>query len=130
MPVDLKRVKEIFLAAVEKPGSAERQAFLQEACGADEELRRQVEALLRQHEQASGFLESPPPGLGETVDSDPAAAAVRTGPPAAGPEAVGSRLGPYKLLQPLGEGGMGTVYLAEQTEPVQRRVALKIIKAG
>src|SRR6266478_2930861 len=57
MPADLKRVKEIFLAAVEKPGSAERQAFLQEACGADEELRRQVEALLRQHEQASGFLD-------------------------------------------------------------------------
>ena len=74
MPVDLKRVKEIFLAAVEKPGSAERQAFLQEACGADEELRRQVEALLRQHEQVSGFLESPPPGMLQTADTGECAA--------------------------------------------------------
>src|SRR5438552_2225323 len=128
MPADLQRVKEIFLAALEKPDPAQRQAFLREACGPDEELRRQVEALLGQHEQASGFLESPPAGLEQTVKSDRGEAAPPG--PAAGAEAVGSRIGPYKLLQKLGEGGMGTVYLAEQQEPVQRRVALKVIKAG
>src|SRR5436305_12484337 len=135
MPADLKRVKEIFLAAVEKPGSAERQALLQKACGADEELRRQVEALLRQHEQASGFLKSPPPGVLPTADTGERAADSPLAPAAgardaAAAEAVGSRIGPYKLMQKLGEGGMGTVYLAEQEEPVKRRVALKIIKAG
>lgn len=130
MPAELKRVKEIFLAAVEKPSPAERDAYVLQASGPDEELRRQVEALLRQHEQASGFLDSPPTGLVPTGDSakgGPAAAAVAT---AAGTDAVGSHIGPYKLLQALGEGGMGMVYLAEQQEPVRRRVALKIIKAG
>jgi serine/threonine protein kinase len=130
MATDLQRVKEIFLAAVEKSSSPERQAFLQQACEADEELRRQVEALLRQHEQASGFLESPPPGLAQTVGSDQGEAGSPPSPAASGPKAVGRRIGPYKLLQKLGEGGMGTVWVAEQLEPVKRLVALKIIKAG
>ncbi|MBI1917139.1 MAG: serine/threonine protein kinase [Planctomycetes bacterium] len=129
MPADLKRVKEIFLAAVEKADPQERAAFLREACGGEAALRQQVEGLLGQHEQAGSFLESPPPGLPQTVDSDQGEA-VPPSPPAARPEAVGSRIGPYKLLQQLGEGGMGTVYLAEQQEPVKRRAALKIIKAG
>src|SRR3954464_3775451 len=130
MPADLQRVKEIFLAAVERSDPAERQAFLREACGADEGLRRQVEALLGQHEQAGGFLESPPPGMVHTVASDRGEAAPPTGPPAPRAEAVGSRIGPYKLLQKLGEGGMGIVWMAEQQEPVRRRVALKVIKLG
>src|SRR5438128_12419686 len=112
MPAELKRLKEIFLAAVEQPGPAERQAFLQEAAGADAELRRQVEALLRQHEQASGFLESPPPGLVETVDSTrgeaaPANATAPASPPPARAQTGKGRIGPYKLLKALGEGGMG-----------------------
>jgi serine/threonine protein kinase/tetratricopeptide (TPR) repeat protein len=131
MPADWQRVKAIVLAAVEQPGPAERAAFLEQACGADAALRRQVEALLRQHAQAGGLLESPPVGLGQTVDSDHGEAVVPPPPPPAlRPQAVGSRIGPYKLLQQLGEGGMGTVYLAEQQEPVQRRVALKVVKAG
>jgi tetratricopeptide (TPR) repeat protein/serine/threonine protein kinase len=131
MSADLKRVKEIFLAAVEKSDPAERQAYLQEACGADEGLRRQVDALLCQHEQASGFLETPPADLAPSVASGPAGAtACYPSLPSQPSEAVGKRLGPYKILEQLGEGGMGAVYLAEQEEPVRRRVALKIIKAG
>src|SRR5947209_19362498 len=114
MPADVKRIKEIFLAALEKPGPAERHAFLREACGADEGLRRQVEALLAQHEQASGFLESPPAGLVQTVGSDQGDVALTSGQDTRTPDGVGSRIGPYKLLQKLGEGGMGTVYLDEQ----------------
>src|SRR5262249_54058752 len=79
--------------------------------------------------QAGGFLESSPAGLVHTVASDRGEAAPPTGP-AARAEAVGSRIGPYKLLQKLGEGGMGIVWMAEQQEPVRRRVALKVIKAG
>jgi serine/threonine protein kinase len=130
MPADLQRAKEIFLAAVEQPDPTGRAAFLREACGADEALRQQVEALLRRHEQAGGFLESPSAGLAQTVDSDQGAAVVPLPLAACGPQAVGGRIGPYKLLQQLGEGGMGTVYLAEQEQPVQRRVALKVVKAG
>jgi serine/threonine protein kinase/tetratricopeptide (TPR) repeat protein len=129
MPTDLSRAKEIFLAAVGQPGLAERAAFLGEACGADEALRRQVEALLRQHEQGGDFLESPSAGPGKTVDSDQGRA-VSLAAPVPRPEAVGRRIGPYKLLQQLGEGGMGTIYLAEQEQPVRRRVALKVVKAG
>jgi WD40 repeat protein/serine/threonine protein kinase/tetratricopeptide (TPR) repeat protein len=130
MPADLKRVKEIFLAALEKSSATEREAFLLEVCGADQALRDQVGALLRQHEQGSDFLESPPPGLVQTVDSDRRDGAVPGSSAAGSAAAVGSRIGPYKLLQELGEGGMGTVFLAEQAEPVKRRVALKVIKAG
>jgi serine/threonine protein kinase/tetratricopeptide (TPR) repeat protein len=130
MAIKLKRVKELFLQAVEKADPAARQAFLQEACAGDEELRQQVEALLRQHEQASGYLEPPAVGLPATVDSDPGTGAAASSSPTASAEALGSRIGPYKLLQKLGEGGMGVVYLAEQEHPVKRRVALKIIRAG
>src|SRR5437764_14930069 len=105
MAADLKRVKEIFLSAVEKTDSAERDAFLREICGNDEELRLQVEALLRQHEQASGFLESPPPGLAESADPEKRDVAI-TASEATPNEAIGARIGPYKLLQKLGEGGM------------------------
>jgi serine/threonine protein kinase/tetratricopeptide (TPR) repeat protein len=126
-----QQVKEIFLASLEKAAPGEREAFLGEACGANEPLRRQVEALLRQHEQAGSFLEPPPaaePGdtgavaPGRWLKQDDLAAAPQEGP--------GTRIGPYKLLQPIGEGGMGVVYVAEQEQPVKRRVALKIIKPG
>ena len=64
MAADFKRVKEVFLAAVERASPDQREAFLRQACGADEELRRQVGALLRRHDQAGSFLESPPPPTG------------------------------------------------------------------
>src|SRR5437016_5075757 len=151
MPAEFKRVKDIFLAAVEKSGPDERAAFLREACGSDEAFRNQVEALLRRHEQAGSFLESPAQPLSPTVDSDKGELDVEhvsnvlfgfghvgnvphaDSPPTEGAgvaEEVGSRIGPYKLLQRLGEGGMGTVWVAEQTEPVKRRVAVKVIKPG
>ncbi|NQT15982.1 MAG: serine/threonine protein kinase, partial [Planctomycetes bacterium] len=104
----------IFAAASEKTSAEERAAYLDEACGGDVELRRRVEQLL---EAADSSLKGETPGLAETERC----------PVAEGPGVV---IGPYKLLQQLGEGGMGVVYMAEQTKPVERRVALKIIKPG
>src|SRR5215831_20519644 len=121
--------EELFEAARHIRDASERAAYLDRACAADPPMRERVEALLRSDAEARGFLEEPviPEELtgnvvpGRWVDL---ADARRL------PEAPGSRIGPYKLLQLLGEGGMGAVYAAEQEEPVKRRVALKIIKAG
>src|SRR5215510_3050966 len=132
MSADLKRVKEIFLAAAERVDPVERAAYVQQACGDDAALRGQVDALLRRHDQAGGFLEAP--ALGGEMDEPPQDAVANQGSFAsqsiAPSPSLPAQIGPYKLLQNLGEGGMGAVYLAEQTEPVKRRVALKIIKAG
>jgi len=108
----------LFIEALEKEVPAERAAFLDRVCAGDPALRQRLERLLRQHQGAGSFLEAPAPALGAT-STDP--------PLGAGP---GTVIGPYKLLQQLGEGGMGTVFLAEQTQPVQRQVALKVIKPG
>jgi WD40 repeat protein/serine/threonine protein kinase len=112
MPSD---AKSIFLAAVEK-FAAERAAFLESACEGDAELRRRVEALLAAHEQPGSLLDKPVWDGAGTKDAIT--------------ETVGAQVGPYKLLQKLGEGGMGVVFVAEQEQPVKRRVALKIIKPG
>src|SRR5262249_11538976 len=126
MPSDPKRVQAVFVAALEQP-AADRPALLDRECGADGELRRRVEALLKAHDEPGSFLEerAAPGGSDTTAPAD-------EGEPGAGApeEVVGSRIGPYKLLQQLGEGGMGVVYLAEQAQPLKRRVALKVIKAG
>src|SRR5262249_55868090 len=116
MAVNRERVQAIFLAAVEQDTAAGRAAMLERACGGDAELRQQVESLLQAHEAPGSFLDRPAVPPAQTVDAVAAA------------EGPGMRIGPYKLLQALGEGGMGTVYLAEQEEPVRRRVALKVIK--
>src|SRR3989440_4477012 len=108
----------IFIEALEKEDPAERAAFLDRTCAADLALRQRVERLLQRHEQPGSFLESPAPNLVATVD-EPAVS-----------ERPGAVIGPYKLLQQIGEGGMGTVFMAEQTHPVQRKVALKVIRAG
>jgi eukaryotic-like serine/threonine-protein kinase len=115
---DAMNAEEILLAAVEKKTEAERAAFLEGACGPDAELRAQVESLLEAHREAGSFLEQPLFEATPTSDQPP------------DQEKSGTVIGPYKLLQQLGEGGMGTVYMAEQTQPVQRKVALKVIKAG
>src|SRR5581483_9741668 len=118
----------IFHAAVAIVSAEERAAYIARACGGDAEMRRRVERLVAAHFRAGSFLEEPAGGwaaIGELL-GEPAPAAA----PAAPPEGPGAVIGPYKLLQQIGEGGMGTVFLAEQTHPVQRQVALKIIKPG
>ena len=113
------QIESVFFAALEKPSLAERTAFLDEACRGDDELCRRVERMLAAQAQVGSFLESP----AVRIESD----ATIIQPIA---ERPGTVIGPYKLLQQIGEGGMGVVFMAEQTEPVQRTVALKIIKPG
>jgi eukaryotic-like serine/threonine-protein kinase len=113
-------VEVIFLAALEKGAPEERAAFLDAACKDDPDLRHRVERLLQAHPKAESFLEGPARPTGEET-----AAYLPTG------EQVGSIIaGRYKLIEKIGEGGMGTVWVAQQTEPVKRVVALKVIKAG
>jgi eukaryotic-like serine/threonine-protein kinase len=117
------RPRDLFLAALEKsPG--ERAAFLDNACGGNNKLRAEVEELLREHEQLGDFLATP--AFSDTTRST---LAITTGMLAVS-EKAGDKIGRYKLLQKIGEGGCGIVYMAEQEEPVRRRVALKIIKLG
>src|SRR5262249_28276482 len=125
MLVEPKRVQEVFLAAVEVADPAARAAVLTRECGADAELRRRVEVLLKAHDEPGDSLGQPAvdPHTGPAADP----AAFELGPLTEGP---GTVIGPYKLLQQIGEGGFGVVYMAEQTQPVRRLVALKIIKPG
>jgi serine/threonine protein kinase len=115
---DLSVVESIFFAALGKGSPEELAAYLDAACGQDQELRQHVERLLRTHPQVGSFLQGPAPALPATIDPQPLA------------EQPGTRIGPYKLLQQIGEGGMGVVYMAEQEQPLRRRVALKIVKPG
>ena len=110
-------VKSVFGEALALTTPADRAAYLDRACGGDAALRGEVEGLLAALGKAGGFMSRPAVTPPEPVVPVP-------------DEAVGSRFGPYKLLQKLGEGGIGTVYLAEQEQPFKRRVALKVIKAG
>src|SRR5215470_13743069 len=111
-------LKAIFWEALDCPSEAERRAYLDRACQGDVTLRSRIDALLVAHQHAGDILEEPV--LTPTVTwSDPTPL-----------EAPGTVIGPYKLLEPIGEGGMGVVYMAEQTAPVRRKVALKIIKPG
>jgi tRNA A-37 threonylcarbamoyl transferase component Bud32/tetratricopeptide (TPR) repeat protein len=114
--------KEIFFEALDKKTPEERAAFLDGACGKDAARRARVEALLADHFQQDTFMKQPAVG-GESRT-------VKLGLPDTPDEAVGQRLGRYKLLERVGEGGCGVVYVAEQVEPVRRRVALKVIKLG
>src|SRR5215471_1989446 len=109
----------IFAGAIERRSPEERAAFLDAACGADLKLRLRIEALLRAHEEAGGFLRD------RTEAGEPVATVDQ--PTGEGPGAV---IGPYKLLEQIGEGGFGVVFLAEQAHPVRRKVALKVLKAG
>jgi serine/threonine protein kinase/tetratricopeptide (TPR) repeat protein len=106
----------IFLASLEKAAGPERIAFVAAACAGNEALYHRALELLAGHDASRGPLDALPLPVGATAEG--------------GSERPGTQIGPYKLLQQIGEGGMGMVYMAEQIEPVRRRVALKIIKPG
>jgi WD40 repeat protein/tetratricopeptide (TPR) repeat protein len=134
MPDTQAGLMTIFGEALELPDPHTRAAYLEHACAGDSALRQRVEALLAAHAQAGGFLE---PGLGatgayEAGQGQPTHTLPGASPPAGDiPELeTGSVIGRYTLLEVIGGGGMGRVYLAGQTEPVRRQVALKVIKAG
>jgi hypothetical protein len=124
MAVDSARVKSLFLAASDLTDPAGRAAFLERECDGDAELRARVEALLRANDAAPL-----PAAPGEAVDS--ADGLPETADPGDPTARVGAVLGGrYKLVEEIGAGGMGSVFLARQTEPVKRAVAVKVIKAG
>ena len=114
------REEGLFVAALELPNAEQRGAFLKGACGSDEALRARVERLLGEHDATQGPLDQPiiEPLPSATLDMPSSA---KSGMIIAGK---------YKLINPIGEGGMGTVWMAEQREPVKRLVAVKLIKAG
>jgi serine/threonine protein kinase/tetratricopeptide (TPR) repeat protein len=115
---DPSPLEAIFFAALEKGSPPERAAYLDEACAGEADLRRRVEKMLAAQAQAGSFLEQPAHSPVVTVEEQP----VSEGP--------GTVIGPYKLLEQIGEGGFGVVFLAEQTQPVRRKVALKVLKPG
>ncbi|MBA3480374.1 MAG: serine/threonine protein kinase, partial [Pirellulales bacterium] len=110
-------IKELFFGALDSQSPEELVAYLDEACSEDRELRSRVEHLLRLHQGGGNFLGGASPA-DASIDLPLIA------------ERVGTIIGPYKLLQQIGEGGFGVVFMAEQTRPVRRKVALKIIKPG
>src|SRR3989442_1907058 len=109
--------RDLFIAALKITDPAERSAWLDRECSGDAALRQRVDVLLHAFNKAGSLLETPIVAVGPTIDEP-----IREGP--------GTVIGPYKLLQQIGEGGMGVVWMAEQTQPVQRKVALKVIKPG
>src|SRR6267154_1502524 len=136
-PERWQKIERLCYSALNEENSA-RAAFLEQACGGDEALRRAVELLLAQHEKDDDFLEVPAMEVAakhlardqqdETSRLASPSAPTETAADLASAEKIS--FGPYRLLQRLGEGGMGEVWLAEQSKPVRRRVALKLIKAG
>src|SRR5580658_532097 len=127
MPAQPNREREIFDAAVELTSAPVRNAYIIGACGEDAELRAHVETLLRAHEEAGGFLPVDGADSSTHASSIPPVVAKTMFPVS---EKAGDRIGRYKLRERIGEGGCGVVYLAEQEEPVRRKVALKVIKLG
>ena len=110
-------IEAIFLAALEKAGPRERLAYVEEACAGNPELLGRLRELLHSHEESHGPLDAPP------------LCGVEAAPPSIA-ERPGTVIGPYKLLQQIGEGGFGVVFMAEQQQPVRRKVALKVLKPG
>jgi len=110
-------VRALFCEALDRKTPEERAEYLEQACLGKPELRQRVEALLRAHDEASGFLQDPSSKQVVTVDEPPS-------------ERPGTTIGSYILLEQIGEGGFGVVYMAEQTHPVRRKVALKVLKPG
>jgi hypothetical protein len=116
MNKELEDIESILYEALSRVGAEEREAYLEAACGANTELRAEIDSLLLAYGDEKGLLKAPSDLLEEPVDT------VTEGP--------GTTIGRYKLLEKIGEGGMAVVYMAEQQEPIRRKVALKIIKLG
>ena len=120
----------IYFAAREPP-PAERPAYLATACEGDPALRARVEQMLAVADKAEAFItERVDAEAGDRMPGRERAETREVEPAEMPDEAIGQKLGRYKLLERIGEGGCGVVYVAEQTEPVRRRVALKLIKPG
>src|SRR5262249_18637613 len=117
MPENQPQVDEIFDEALRRAAGQDRARYLDEVCGGDLELRRRVARLLRAVSEAGSFLEGPAQDPSPTID-EPIH------------EGLGTVIGPYKLLEQIGEGGFGVVFMAEQQQPVRRKVALKVLKPG
>jgi eukaryotic-like serine/threonine-protein kinase len=107
----------IFDIARQIAAAEARNRFIQASCGEDRGLQARVEALLRVNDEQGSFLESPVASLQAAIN-------------ATFSEGVGTQIGPYKLIEQIGEGGFGVVFMAEQQHPIRRRVALKVLKAG
>ena len=116
MLIDPDRVQSLFLAALEVPEEG-RKSFLEEQCGNNIDLKQRVLELISSHEQTGSFMDHQPVWKSQTTDS------IEN-------DLVGQQIGPYKLREQVGEGGMGIVFVAEQEKPIQRKVALKVIKPG
>jgi serine/threonine protein kinase/Flp pilus assembly protein TadD len=114
------RERSIFMAALDLESASSQADFIERECGGDETLKARVEALLQSHRTAGSFLRDQP------IMGQPSVPVEGT-PQAEGP---GTLIGSYKLLERIGEGGFGVVYMAEQLRPVRRKVALKIVKPG
>jgi tetratricopeptide (TPR) repeat protein/serine/threonine protein kinase len=108
----------IFEVARKIDSRAARDAYLQQVCGDDAAIATRVRALLKAYEESASFLEAPAAGQAATIDAP------------APTQTAGTMIGPYKLLEPIGDGGMGTVWMAQQSEPIKRLVAIKLIKPG
>jgi eukaryotic-like serine/threonine-protein kinase len=123
---------EIFAAAIAVADPGERAAFLDQECADRPELRRRLDQLLDAHFRSHAWLEKPASWLEQTgrlLEESGSGVAAESGPGVA--ESAGAIIaGRYTLIEPIGEGGMGSVWRAKQTEPVQRFVAVKLIKAG
>ncbi len=136
MAADPRRVKELFGALLDLPDAQARQAFLERECAGDADLRERLEELLKAHENPASALERPlatvePPADAPAEKSPPGPGLGETSAYHGPGEGVGSIIaGKYKLLEALGQGGMGDVFMAQQTAPVKRLVALKLIKPG
>jgi hypothetical protein len=135
MAIEPGRVKALFQAAIELNDTSERRAFLDREVGGDSELRARLDALLAAYDQSNSLLDQTPEAnllkgtmaVASAPPTGPSPAEERTLPRDAGSELVDPVIaGRYKLRQQIGEGGMGTVYFAEQTQPVRRQVALKL----
>jgi serine/threonine protein kinase len=127
MPADPRRVKELFIAALDLTDTRARQAFLDQECAGDAELRGRLEVLLLAHDLPQPALDQPLAAVAPALPQQTTLAS--EAPAALTEEHAGTILpGKYKLSERIGAGGMGSVWLAQQTEPVKRTVAIKLIK--